>query len=295
MMKQLEQTSHLFGSNAPFIEEQYENYLADPTLGVRRVARLFRQAAGPGRRRRARRAARSGHRRLRADGQARPGAHHRLRRWRGQAAGLRAAADQRLPLPRQPLGQPRPAQAHRAPADRRARAVLLRLHRGRSLQELQRRLLPRLQHRARHPARDPRGAAPDLLRPDRRRVHVHDRHRSEALDPEPPREPARHAEVLRGDEEAHPRAHHRRRDPRALPAHPLRRPEALLARRRRVGHRRDGRADPRRRQPGRAGNRDRHGPPRPPQRAGQHPGQVALDAVLASSRARPPPTSPPAT
>jgi 2-oxoglutarate dehydrogenase E1 component len=30
MMKQLEQTSHLFGSNAPFIEEQYENYLTDP-------------------------------------------------------------------------------------------------------------------------------------------------------------------------------------------------------------------------------------------------------------------------
>ena len=31
MMKQLENTSHLFGSNAPFIEEQYENYLADPS------------------------------------------------------------------------------------------------------------------------------------------------------------------------------------------------------------------------------------------------------------------------
>ena len=31
MMKQLEKTSHLFGSNAPFIEEQYENYLADPS------------------------------------------------------------------------------------------------------------------------------------------------------------------------------------------------------------------------------------------------------------------------
>ncbi|MBS0544834.1 MAG: 2-oxoglutarate dehydrogenase E1 component, partial [Proteobacteria bacterium] len=30
MMKQLEQTSHLFGANAPFIEELYENYLADP-------------------------------------------------------------------------------------------------------------------------------------------------------------------------------------------------------------------------------------------------------------------------
>ena len=30
MMKQLRSTSHLFGSNAPFIEELYENYLADP-------------------------------------------------------------------------------------------------------------------------------------------------------------------------------------------------------------------------------------------------------------------------
>ncbi|MBR0565827.1 2-oxoglutarate dehydrogenase E1 component [Azoarcus sp. L1K30] len=30
MMKQLQNTSHLFGSNAPFIEELYENYLSDP-------------------------------------------------------------------------------------------------------------------------------------------------------------------------------------------------------------------------------------------------------------------------
>ncbi|PKO79322.1 MAG: 2-oxoglutarate dehydrogenase E1 component, partial [Betaproteobacteria bacterium HGW-Betaproteobacteria-13] len=30
IMKQLQNTSHLFGSNAPFIEELYENYLADP-------------------------------------------------------------------------------------------------------------------------------------------------------------------------------------------------------------------------------------------------------------------------
>ncbi|MCK9259124.1 MAG: 2-oxoglutarate dehydrogenase E1 component [Azoarcus sp.] len=30
MMKQLQNTSYLFGSNAPFIEELYENYLADP-------------------------------------------------------------------------------------------------------------------------------------------------------------------------------------------------------------------------------------------------------------------------
>ncbi|MDO9600432.1 MAG: 2-oxoglutarate dehydrogenase E1 component [Azoarcus sp.] len=30
MMKQLQNTSHLFGANAPFIEELYENYLSDP-------------------------------------------------------------------------------------------------------------------------------------------------------------------------------------------------------------------------------------------------------------------------
>src|SRR5690349_11402042 len=31
MTTQKKSTSHLFGSNAPFIEEQYENYLADPS------------------------------------------------------------------------------------------------------------------------------------------------------------------------------------------------------------------------------------------------------------------------
>ena len=31
MMQQYEQTSALFGGNAPFIEEQYEIYLANPS------------------------------------------------------------------------------------------------------------------------------------------------------------------------------------------------------------------------------------------------------------------------
>src|SRR5438132_640408 len=35
MMKQFEQTSALFGSNAPFIEEQYEIYLSNPGGGAR--------------------------------------------------------------------------------------------------------------------------------------------------------------------------------------------------------------------------------------------------------------------
>ena len=65
-------------------------------------------------------------------------------------------------------------------------------------------------------------------------------------------------------EDAHPRPPDRGRGPRALPAHQVRRPEALLARRRRELHRLDGRARAARRRQGRAGDRDRHGAPRPP-------------------------------
>jgi len=43
MMKQLEQTSYLFGSNAPFIEEQYENYLADPNTVTEEWRNYFDQ------------------------------------------------------------------------------------------------------------------------------------------------------------------------------------------------------------------------------------------------------------
>ena len=47
-----------------------------------------------------------------------------------------------------------------------------------------------------------------------------------------------------GEEKAHPRPRDGRRRPGALPAHQVRRPEALLARRRRELHRLDGRTDP---------------------------------------------------
>ena len=91
------------------------------------------------------------------------------------------------------------------------------------------------------------------------------------------------AELQRRGEEAHPRPPDRGRRPGALPAHQVRRPEALLARRRRELHRLDGRADPARRRQGRAGDRDRHGPPRPPERAGQHAGQDARRTCSPSS------------
>ena len=92
--------------------------------------------------------------------------------------------------------------------------------------------------------------------------------------------------LQRRREEAHPRPAHRGRGPRALPAHQVRRPEALLARRRRELHRVDGRTGAARRRQGRAGDRHRHGPPRPPERAGQHAGQDAEATCSPSSTTR---------
>ena len=133
--------------------------------------------------------------------------------------------------------------------------------------------------RADDAARDRAGAARDLLRHDRRRVHAHHRPDREALVAAAARVDPQQAELQRRGEEAHPRPADRRRRPGALPAHQVRRPEALLARRRRELHRLDGRAGPARRRQGRAGDRDRHGAPRPPQRAGQHAGQDAEGPV----------------
>ena len=91
-------------------------------------------------------------------------------------------------------------------------------------------------------------------------------------------------------EEAHPRPLDRGRRPGALPPHQVRRPEALLAGRRRELHRGDGRTDPARRRARRAGDRHRHGPPGSPERAGQHAGQDArrpVRRVRAQGRRRP--------
>ena len=68
---------------------------------------------------------------------------------------------------------------------------------------------------------------------DRRRVHVHLRHADEALRPGAPRADPLAPELHAGAAQAHPRAPDRRRNARALPAHQVRRPEALLGRGRR--------------------------------------------------------------
>ena len=74
----------------------------------------------------------------------------------------------------------------------------------------------------------------DLHAHARRRVHVHHRHGDQALGPGAARaDPLAARATTPRASAAHPRAPDRGRDARALPAHEVRRPEALLARGRR--------------------------------------------------------------
>ena len=87
-------------------------------------------------------------------------------------------------------------------------------------------------------------------------------------------------ELQRRAAQAHPRAPDGGRDARALPAHQVRRPEALLGRGRRLDDPDARPPDPARRRRRRPGDRDGHGAPRSAQRAGQHAGQDAIRPVL---------------
>jgi hypothetical protein len=120
-----------------------------------------------------------------------------------------------------------------------------------------------------------------VLRHHRRRVHVHHRHGAEALAPAAASRASAFAPSYTADEQAaHPRAADGRRDlERYLHTRYVGQKRFSLEGRRQP--------DPDARQPaaargraGRPGTRDRHGPPRPPQRAGQHAGQDARRPVL---------------
>ena len=255
-----------------------------PRLRPRQVARVLRRAAERPRHRRivvARHGACAGRRVVRA---ARQGERVRQPRFergpRGRAqAGLRPVADRRVPLARRALGRPRPAEAPGAAEDPRARARVLRPHRGRHGHGVQRDEHLLHDRRADDAARDGAGAARDVLRNDRRRVHALHRADGEALVAAAARVDSRQAFALERGEDPRPRALDRRRRARALSPHQVRRPEALLARGRRELHRRDGRVHPARRRQGRPGDRHRHGAPRPPQRARQHARQDAEEPV----------------
>ena len=82
------------------------------------------------------------------------------------------------------------------------------------------------------------------------------------------------------EQEADPREARGGRELRALPAHEVRRPQALLAGGRRGAHP-AARPHPERRRPrGREGGRDGHAPPRPPERPRQHRGQAPRPDLL---------------
>ena len=227
-----------------------------------------------GRRRVLRRAVRVDGRALRARPLAgRQQRRRRQRRRRAPApreAGARADAHQHVPGARPPHRPPRPA-GRGAPAHPpRARPVDLRAHHLGPAAPVRGRRPGRA--RCRHARRDPPRAARRLLPDARHRVHAHSGSRAEALDPAARRRPA--GDPQHRGAAAHPRPAQRRRGLRALPPHALRRAEAVRSGRCGVDHRPAGRAARCRRRLGGGRGRDGHGPPRPPQRAGQHRGQV---------------------
>ena len=136
-------------------------------------------------------------------------------------------------------------------------------------------------------ARDPRHPARDLLRHDRRRVHVHRRPRAQGLAPAPHGVDAQLPGPRRGEQEARPREARRGGELRALPPREVRRPQALLARGRRGAHP-AARPRPERRGAARAARgRDRHVAPRAAQRPRDH-GRQAPRADLRGVRGQRP-------
>ena len=149
----------------------------------------------------------------------------------GREADQGPAADPQLPRARPPRRGPRPARppprAAPRPRPRDLRPHALgprpRVHDRRS----------RGRGRPRDAARDPRHAARDVLRHDRRRVHVHRRPRAQGVAAAPDGVGAQLPGARRRQQEARAREGGRGRELRALPAHEVRRPQALLARGRR--------------------------------------------------------------
>ena len=185
----------------------------------------------------------------------------------GREADEGPAAHPQLPGARPPRGRPRPARP-RPRAAPRPRPRDLRPHPvGPRPRVPDRRALRRGQGDA---ARDPRHPARDLLRDDRRRVHVHRRPRAEGLAAAPHGVDPQLPGPRRGEQEARPREDRGGGELRALPPHEVRRPQALLARGRGGAHPAP-RPHPERRGAARAARgRDRHVAPRAAQRPRHH-------------------------
>jgi hypothetical protein len=269
-------TSPLFGGNAPYIEGLYEQYLEDPASVEPALKAWFDGIAnggretprGPVEREFAARALQP--RAAQAAGAVPEAILDK------QAAVLRLIEAYRLrghrlaKLDPLGLGEPQPLAGTRSGVPR-ARPGGRRP--GIRDRRLRRRGAPEL-------PRYPRPARTGVPRHDRGGNRPHFGHRRAPLAAAPLRRGGgRRAARGRGSP-PHPRAAHRRRGHRALPAHALRGPEALLAGRRREHDPAARRHHPAGRRPRHGGSRHRHGPSRPPQRAGQRAGQAAQGTVL---------------
>ena len=191
----------------------------------------------------------------------------------GREADEGAAAHPQLPGARPPGGGPRPPRPRPGSAPR-PRPRDLRPHPvGPRPRVHDRRALRRGRGDA---ARDPRHPARDLLRDDRRRVHVHRRPRAEGLAPEPDGVVAQLPGPRRGEQEARPREDRGGGELRALPPHQVRRPQALLARGRGGAHPAPRPRPERRGSPRPARGRDRHVAPGAAQRPRHHGGEASL-------------------
>ena len=195
--RELEQTSFLYGGNGSFIEELYARYLADPAE-VDPSWRAYFDELEPENRalfERARAALQPQPARLRlveSGPAASPAAAARRDRHQGAdpRSSARDHADPRLSRARPSDRQARSAGPHPQAAASRARLPQLRLHRRRPRS----RVLPRLRAGPGegHAAPDHGGAAQDLQRHGRHRVHAHPGSRAEGLDPVADRGYGRH-------------------------------------------------------------------------------------------------------
>ena len=218
-MQEFGSTQHLFGGNAPFIEELYERYLADPASVRRDWRGYFDELQQAGRARDVAHApsssrfvaARAKPPRRRRDGRRRPTMHKQVLVLQliSKYRTLGHAARRLDPLKRS-----------REPLHPRARPALLRLHRGRHGHRVRRRLVQG-RPAARCALRDLiAGAAGDVLpHIGAEYMYITDTP-TKRLDPGAPRaDPLATPHYDADEKQAHPRAAHRGRDARALPAH----------------------------------------------------------------------------
>ena len=186
-MQQYRSNSYLFGGNAPYVEELYEAYLDNPGSVPDNWRTYFDKLQNVP----------SADGTLSRDVAHAPVVESFAQRAKANAFALKASASElavarkqvhvqsliaAYRVARRALGRPRPAQAHRAPEDPRARAGVLRPHRKSDMDitfsATNTYFTKAEQHDA---ARDPAGAARNLLRHHRRRVHAHHRADREAL------------------------------------------------------------------------------------------------------------------